>query len=94
MERILCPDQLKTDATSPNAEKEYKHWMRTSNKFMDECQDNAPNKLRCLTRYVSSEIFEYIANAETFDTVIAILDKIFIKKKNELFSRHLLKSDF
>ena len=57
---------------------------------MDECQDNAPNKLRSLTRYVSSEIFEYIADAETFDTAIAILDKILIKKKNELFSRHLL----
>ena len=90
MERILCPDQLKTDATSPNAEKEYKHWKRTFNNFMDECQDNAPNKLRCLTRHVSSEIFEYNADVEAFDTAIAILDKIFIQKKYELFSRHLL----
>ena len=57
---------------------------------MDECQDNEPKKLRCLTRYVSSEIFEYIADAETFDTAIAIMDNIFIKKKNELFSCHLL----
>ena len=57
---------------------------------MDECQDYAPNKLRCLTRYVWSEIFEYIAVAETFRTANAILGKIFIKKKNELFSLYLL----
>ena len=40
-------------------------------------------KLRCLTKYVSYSIFEYIADYETYDEAIAVLDKIFIKKNNK-----------
>ena len=63
MEKILCPDQLNTEVNSPNAEKEYLHWKRTFNNFIEECGERAPNKLRCLTKYVSATVCEYVADA-------------------------------
>ncbi|XP_042243366.1 uncharacterized protein LOC121880275 [Homarus americanus] len=90
MERILCPDKLDVDPNSPAAEKEYKHWRKTFENFIDECGDRALDKLRCLTKYVSATVYEYFADATEFETAIQVLEKVYVKKKNEIFARHQL----
>ena len=47
-------------------------------------------KLRCLTKYVSSSVYEYFSDIEKYAEAINILDKLYMKKKNEIFQRHLL----
>ncbi|XP_042233747.1 uncharacterized protein LOC121873934 [Homarus americanus] len=90
MECILCPDKLDVDPNSPATEKEYKHWRKTFENFTDECGDRAPDKLRCLTKYVSATVYEYFADATEFETAIQVLEKVYVKKKNEIFARHHL----
>ena len=92
MERILCPEKLNTDPNSENAEKEYRYWKKTFDNFIQECGDRAPNKLSCLTKYVSANIYEYISEVESYDTAITILENLFIKKKNEIFASFKLAS--
>ncbi|XP_042212521.1 uncharacterized protein LOC121859652 [Homarus americanus] len=90
MERILCSDKLDVDPNSPAAEKKYKHWRKTFENFIDECGDRAPDKLRCLTKYVSATVCEYFADATGFETAIQVLEKVYVKKKNDIFARHQL----
>ena len=90
MDKILAPERLVAEPNTPAAEKEFKYWKCTFENFLEEWGDKVQNKLRCLIKYVSASVYEYIAEAETYEAALAILDKLFIKKTNEIFSRHLL----
>ena len=70
MERVLCPDKLDADPNSPSAEKEYKYWQKTFDNFIDEGGEQAPDRFRCLTKYVSASVHENFANAANFDEAI------------------------
>ena len=90
MEKLLCPDKLVCDPQSANSEKEYKHWRRTFNNFVEECGGDAPDKFKLLTKYVSANVFDYIAEEEDFGTTMSVLDRLYIKKQNTIFARHQL----
>ena len=92
MERILAPEKLTADPSSQSGEKEYKYWKKTFDNFITECGNDAPDKFRCLVKYVSASVYEHFADSSTYDEAIEILDKLYVKKKNEIFSRHLLAS--
>ena len=92
MERILCPDKLNADPNNEEAEKEYNYWKKTFDNFISECGSRAPDKLRCLTKYVSASIYEYISETSTYEEAIKILENLYIKKKNEIFARFQLAS--
>ncbi|XP_063872039.1 uncharacterized protein LOC135106710 [Scylla paramamosain] len=47
-ESLLKPCRLDTDPSSPTAAKEWKHWHRTFQNFIEESGEAAPNKLRAL----------------------------------------------
>ena len=108
---VLAPDRLKADPNLPTSEKEYKHWRKTFEFFLEEAvpplnpaagttsSSTGPTvttddidhfKLRCLTKYVSYSIYEYFADCESYTESITILDQLFIKRRNEIFQRHLL----
>ena len=82
-------DKLDIDPNSLNVE-EFLHWRRTFNNFILECGERAPDKFRCLTKYVSASVFDYFADETTFDSAIAALEKLYVKKKNVIFSRYKL----
>ena len=90
MEKLLRPTRLDVDPNSPTAAKEWKHWHRTFSNFIEECGENAPDKFRTLTNYVSSDVFEYIEDCTTFESAIAALQKLYVKTPNEIFARHIL----
>ncbi|XP_042210340.1 uncharacterized protein LOC121858194 [Homarus americanus] len=50
----------------------------------------APDKLATLCSFVSPSVYEYIADCVTYDAAILVLQDLYIKPKNEVFSRHLL----
>lgn len=76
MKWLLCPDKLNIDPNVIDAEKEY--WKVTFNNFIDECRENAPNKLHCLIKYISASIYEFISDCSSFEAAINILYKFFI----------------
>ena len=109
---VLAPDRLKADPNLPTSEKEYQHWKKTFEYFLEEAvpaenptttagtsssteptvttEDIDRFKLRCLTKYISYSIYKYFADCGSYTESIAILDNLFIKRRNEIFQRHLL----
>ena len=59
-----------------SAEKDYKHWKKVLENYITACGEDAPDKLQCLTRYVSSSIYEHIADAATYNAAVRILDQL------------------
>ncbi|GFS89167.1 uncharacterized protein NPIL_294771 [Nephila pilipes] len=49
------------------------------------------NKLPLLSNYVTSNVYQFF-NCTTYTQVIVILDSLFIKKRNVMFSRHCLST--
>ena len=47
-------------------------------------------KLDILINYISSEVYEYIAECTDYTTAMAALESMYIVPKNEIFARHLL----
>ena len=90
MSKILKPARLDVDHNSPNASKEWKHWKRTFENFIEECGDDAPERFRSIVNFVSSNVYDYIEDCNTYEEVIVTLDSLYIKAANEIFSRHQL----
>ena len=94
MDELLKPRILKTE---PNKQI-YKHWLKTFQCFLTSAEatrrnaDNEPqlNKLSLLFKYVSHRIYLYIEDSTTYEDAKQMLDRIYLKQKNEIFTRHLL----
>ena len=69
---------------------EWKHWHRTFRNFIDESDENAPNKFQTLVNYVSHNVYDYIEDCADYDAAIETLTQLYIKTPNEIFTRHLL----
>ena len=94
MEKFLKPATLSLDPNSSTAAKDYKHWVKTFENFIEECSGTTPpttpNKLRLLVNLVSPRIYEYIEDCTTYNAAKAELDKVFKRSTNIIFARHLL----
>ena len=76
------------DPNSPNAAKQWKHWKRTFDNFIAECEDTAPDRFRSIVNFISAEVFDYVEECETYDPVIETLDRLNVKTPNKIFARH------
>ncbi|XP_066980104.1 uncharacterized protein [Macrobrachium rosenbergii] len=90
MAKLLKPCRLDTDPSSPTAAKEWKHWHRTFQNFIEESGEAAPNKLRALVNCVSPSVYELIEDCVTYEGAVAKLESVFVKLPNEIFARHVL----
>ena len=93
MERLLRPERLDTDPNSNSAAKEWTHWFRTFENFLEAIPSEDPtqlNKLGILTNYATSKVFEVISDCASCTEAVDLLKKLYIKPKNEIFARHLL----
>ena len=94
MNRLLKPEKLSADPNSPLADKQYKHWLKTFQNFVESVRnanrDREVDKLALLMNYVSPTMYCSIESATTYDDALIILKSIYTKPKNEVFTRHLL----
>jgi hypothetical protein len=75
------------------AAKEWTHWLRTFENFLEVIPSEDPaqiNKLNILTNYVTPKVFEVISDCTTYEDAVDALKGLYIKPKNEIFARHLL----
>ena len=97
----MKPARLEVDPNSFTAAKEWKHWRRTFENYVEEYASQqatmseerrgpALNKLRALVNCISFAVFDYIENCETYDEAINLLQTIYVKKPNTVFARHRL----
>lgn len=93
MERLLRPERLDTDPNSNSAAKEWTHWFRTFENFLEVIPSEDPtqlNKLGILTNYITPKVFEVISDCASYTEAVDLLKQLYIKPKNEIFARHLL----
>ena len=88
--KVLTPDKLMTLPSDVSAEKHYKHWLKTLENFIEDCGSQAPDRLWCLTKYVSPDVYDYVSEVSTYEAAIGVLNKLYVKSKNDIFSRHQL----
>jgi len=99
MERLLRPSKLEALPEEPDAEKIYDYWLKTFDTFItavvaatEEAQRNNINKLGLLTSYLSHRTYVLIADVDDYEQARTTLRNAYHKRKNVIFSRHLLMS--
>ena len=98
MEKLLKPVKLSIDPNSSSATKEWKHWIRTFKAYVsrylqtsDEEQADQ-DKLAALISCATPQVYELFDHCSTYVEAEETLDKLFVKKPNDIFARHLLRS--
>ena len=90
MDKCLKRDRFETDPTSPDSKRKGQHWIRTFTGYINSIEGvSEENKLNILINHVDTSVYEYISEAETYETT-RILHKIYIKPINEIFARYQL----
>ena len=94
MEKYLRPERFATDPNESNAAKQWQHWRRTFENFLDQLggdtETSEEHKLKLMINYVAPSIYEHIADCTSYATAMDILSGMYIKPKNETFARHVL----
>lgn len=91
MEKFLRPDRFEIDPESPNAADEWTHWLKTFEDFLSATEfTTTGDKLKILTNRLSFKVYKLVQDSITYEDAIEVLNSIYIKQKNEIFSRYLL----
>jgi hypothetical protein len=96
MDRVLKPDRLDLNPNSTNdvtASTTFTHWKATFDNFLATLGEPAASeqqKYTVLINYVSPELYQTISSINTYAAAIEILKSLFVKQKNETFSRYCL----
>lgn len=90
MDRIFRPERFDTDPTCPDAAKQWNHWRRTFLTFLSSIEHMQPNKLDTLITCISASVYESIADCETYESAMSILESLYVRPTNEIFARYRL----
>ena len=92
MDKALRPERFDKNPNNPSSAKEFTHWLRTFEYFLDVLPSTSTDsdKLRVLTNYVTPTIFEYFSECDDYQSAVSVLKSIYIKPTNPVFARHLL----
>ena len=96
MDKLMQPCRLNLDPGSNSAAKEWKHWLKTFENYVEvltgahhEERRNF-NKLKVLVNCVSHQVYDHIDECETYEAAIQVLKSLYVKTPNVVFARHLL----
>ena len=88
MDKILRPERFHCEPNAENSTKRWQHWLTTFENFIETIESDDLNKLKVLVNYLSAEVYQFISEADDFDTAKNTLNSLFVKTPNEVFSRH------
>lgn len=98
MDRALRPERLETDPNQSEASKDWQHWRRTFENFVDvvtrdnndEDEDMEATKFKILPNFLSPKIYQYIEECTSYQESLMTLEAIYVKPANEMYARHTL----
>ena len=88
----IKPKVLDLDPNSDNAMKQWKHWRRTFENYIEVDEVKDEHKLKYLVSCVSADVYDYIEEITTFDAAVELLQNLFVRKPNDVTSRHILST--
>ena len=89
MDKLLRPAVLTEDPGSSTALKTWRHWKRTLDFFLASlptADGDGQNKLGILIHFLGPNVYELIADSDSYDSAIRTLECAFDKPKNEVFA--------
>ncbi|XP_072334480.1 nuclear envelope integral membrane protein 1a-like isoform X2 [Scyliorhinus torazame] len=92
MDIRIKPDRLQLDPHSPDARKDFTHWLACFEAYINAA-DPAPTeaqKINVLYSRLSSSVFPLIQDATTYTKAMELLKEHYAQKANTLFARHVL----
>ena len=96
MDKLMQPCRLNLDPGSNSAAKEWKHWFKTFENYVEVFTDAHHeerrnfNKFKVLVNCVSHQVHDHIDECETYEAAIQVLKSLYVKTPNVVFTRHLL----
>ena len=92
----MQPYRLDLDPGSTSAAREWRHWFKTFENYIEiiiaalpEEQRNI-DKLKVLINFIAPQVYDYIKESETYNKAIQVLKALYEKTPNQIFARHLL----
>ncbi|RZF35004.1 hypothetical protein LSTR_LSTR010862 [Laodelphax striatellus] len=85
MDKILKPQRLALEPSSPGVEPKYKHWKKTFTNYLAQTMAKTDeHKLKILFNCVAPHIFSSISHCEKYDVAISILDSLFLLRSQSI----------
>ena len=84
----LKPERLELDPTETDADKKFKHWLRTFTNYSNGV--DAADKLNLLINFVGHKAYSLIENSDTYDSAIDTLKSSYTKEINVIYASHIL----
>ena len=98
MDKLLKPARLSIDPNSSTASKEWKHWIRTFKSYVNRFVSSEENsseadeeKLAALVSCATADVYEFIDHCESYAEAEETLERLYVKKPNDIFARYLLR---
>ena len=92
------PKDLVADPTAADGPRAFKYWFRTIEDYLATLaefrRDGDPeiNKTRIVRNFLSPEMYAYVEELDDYEAIVAALRQLYIKRKNNVYARHLLVS--
>ena len=90
MDKALRPTRFDILPHTASSTKEFKHWLRTFEYYLEVLPSEGLDKLKVLINFISPEIFQYISDCSDYDSAIETIKNVYIKPPNTIFAPHLL----
>ena len=92
MDKLLRPTNLDISPNDSDAPATFKYWLATFRTFLQEVEKKVEDedKKALLIYFLSSAVYPYVEDCDTYKAALEVLKTAFIKKKNDIFARHIL----
>ena len=92
MDKLLKPNNLDISPNDSEAPATFKYWLATFEKFLEEVEKKVEevDKQALLINFLSPTVYPYVEDHNTYDCALGALKAAYIKRKNDIFARHIL----
>ncbi|XP_055882384.1 uncharacterized protein LOC129925800 [Biomphalaria glabrata] len=92
MDRFLRPERLVVDPNDPDAQRIWKHWLHTFEKFALKLAVSEGEKFDLLCNFISHAVYELISDCTDFESAVNTLNGLYVKQTIEVYARYLLSN--
>ncbi|VDP93437.1 unnamed protein product [Echinostoma caproni] len=90
MDRLFRPERFDIDSHSLSASKQCIHWHETFCNFISTVDLPNIEEKQLMVNFLSPSVYQHIIDCPDYEDAIKTLEGLYVKPKNEVFTRYLL----
>ena len=90
MDKIFKTEKFDVDPNASDVEMRWCHWYRTFSNYLTIIEELHVDKLATHINHVSPSVCTLFSECNTYEDAIDVLRMLYVKRKNEVYTRHLL----